>query len=99
MGFFEVTSREVRAKAALLEELNARFKAKKTDLENKEMSLCGMWEGEAKNTFHREFSSDKTQMDSFNQLIDQYVSALYDIAARYEEAERRAAELAMQRNY
>lgn len=99
MSYFEVTSSEVRSKAASLQELNGNFRTKATDLETKEQALCGMWEGEAKDTFHREFTSDKGQMDTFNRLIDEYVEALLCIAQKYEEAERRAAELAAARNY
>lgn len=99
MSFFEVTSSEIRAKAGLLSDLNGQFRTKATDLENKEQSLCSMWEGEAKNTFHQAFMRDKSQMDVFNQLIDRYVEALLEIAAKYEEAERRAMELASARIY
>lgn len=99
MGYFEVTSREIRSKAAALSELNQQFKTKSGELENKEVELCSMWEGEAKSQFHMAFSKDKSQMDSFSSLIEQYVSALIEIAQRYEEAERRAAELASSRSY
>ncbi|MCQ2080405.1 MAG: WXG100 family type VII secretion target [Lachnospiraceae bacterium] len=99
MGFFEVTSREIRSKAAALGELNGQFKGKENELENKEVELTSMWEGEAKSAFHMAFSRDKSQMDAFSSLIEQYVSALLEIAQRYEEAERRAAELAASRSY
>lgn len=99
MAFFEVTSGEVRAKASTLSELNHEFRNRQRELEEKEASLCSMWEGEAKNTFHRAFTSDKSQTDAFASLIDRYVDALLEIAQRYEEAERRAAELAAARNY
>lgn len=99
MSYFEVTSSEVRSKAGALGELNGQFKSRESDLENKEQSLCSMWEGEAKNAFHSAFMRDKSQMDTFSQLIDRYVETLMEIAQRYEEAERRAAELAMNRSY
>lgn len=99
MGCFEVTSHEVRNKANSLQELNGQFRNKATELETQEGSLISMWEGEAKNAFHIAFTHDKEQMDSFAQLIDRYVQALLDIAQRYEEAERRALELAQARNY
>lgn len=99
MSFFEVTSGEVRSKAGQLSELNGQFKAKAVDLSEKEGSLASMWEGAAKDTFHSAFMQDKSQMDIFTQLIDQYVEALLEIAQKYEEAERRAMELAAARNY
>ena len=58
-----------------------------------------MWEGEARDTFHQAFVRDKQQMDVFHQLIAQYVQALLEIAARYEQAEARNREIAAARNY
>ena len=99
MAFFQVTSSELRNKAARLQELNGQFKAKAAELGEKETSLCTMWEGEAKNIFHQAFMRDRQQMDAFYQLIGQYVQALLEIAARYEEAEARNREIASARKY
>lgn len=99
MGYIEVTSTEVRQRASALQELNGQFRNRATELETKEQSLCGMWEGEAKTVFHREFMKDRQQMNAFSQLIEQYVQVMMDIAAKYEEAERRASELASSRRY
>lgn len=99
MAFFQVTSSELRNKASRLQELNGQFKAKAAELGEKEASLCSMWEGEAKNAFHQAFLNDRQQMDAFYQLIGQYVQALLEIAARYEEAEARNREIASARKY
>ena len=76
-----------------------QFKAKATDLGEKENTLCSMWEGLARDAFHQAFLRDRQQMDAFNQLIEQYIQALLDIATRYEQAEARNRELAASRNY
>lgn len=99
MAFFQVTSSELRNKAGQLKELNGQFKAKATELSEKETSLCGMWEGMAREAFHQAFSRDRQQMDVFCQLIEQYVQALLEIAARYEQAEAKNRELAAARKY
>lgn len=99
MGYIEVTSAHLRAKADELSELNSQFKTKKDDLEGKESALILMWEGEAKSIFHEAFIRDKEQIEVFINLINEYVNALYEIAERYEEAERRNAELASARSY
>lgn len=99
MAFFQVTSSELRNKASRLQELNSQFKAKAAELGEKETSLCSMWEGEAQNVFHQAFQRDRQQMDAFYQLIGQYVQALLEIAARYEEAEARNREIALARKY
>ena len=56
MAFFQVTSTELRNKAGRLQELNSQFKAKAQQLSEKETSLCSMWEGSAKDTFHQAFT-------------------------------------------
>ncbi|MCM1126872.1 MAG: WXG100 family type VII secretion target [Lachnospiraceae bacterium] len=99
MAFFQVTSAELRNKASRLQDLNVQFKAKASELGEKENSLCSMWEGEAKTAFHQAFMRDSQQMDAFYQLIGQYVQALLEIAARYEEAEARNREIASARKY
>lgn len=99
MAYIEVTSAQLRAKAQELSELNNQFNGKKGELEEKEGALCSMWEGDAKRNFHQAFSSDAVQMNVFYELIIRYVEALLEIAARYEEAEARNAELAAARSY
>lgn len=99
MAFFQVTSSELRNKASRLQELNGQFKTKASELQEKESALCSMWEGEAKNVFHQAFINDRQQMDAFYGLIAQYVQALLEIAARYEEAEARNREIAAARKY
>ena len=99
MSMFEVTSSELRSKAEALLNLNSQFAAGKSDLEGKEGALISMWEGEAKRLFHDAFLRDCEQMDVFKALIEEYVNALLEIAQRYEEAEKRNAELASARSY
>ena len=83
MSFFQVTSSQLRNKAGKIADLNSQFKAKAGQLGEQEASLCGMWEGIAKDTFHQAFLRDKQQMDAFCRLIEQYIQALLEIADRY----------------
>ncbi len=99
MAFFQVTSAELRNKAARLKELNAQFRVKAQELSDKEGSLCNMWEGEAQGVFHQAFLRDRQQMDAFYQLIEQYAQALLEIALRYEQAEAKNREIAAARKY
>lgn len=99
MAFFQVTSSELRNRAGKLSDLNSQFKARAVQLEEQEAALCSMWEGQAKDTFHQAFLRDRQQMDAFSQLIGQYVQALLEIAARYEQAEIKNREIASARNY
>lgn len=99
MAFFQVTSSELRSKAGRLSDLNSQFKARAEQLGEQEAALCNMWEGQAKDTFHQAFLRDRQQMEAFMQLIAEYIQALLEIAARYEQAENRNREIAAARKY
>lgn len=99
MAFFQVTSMELRNAAERISDLNSQFKERSLRLGEQEASLCSMWEGQAKDTFHQAFIRDRQQMDTFVQLINQYVQALLEIAVRYEQAENRNREIAAARSY
>lgn len=89
MAEFTVTPSELKNKATELQKLNAQLKTKIGELEQAEGSLSNMWEGEAHDAFTAAFKRDKVQMDNFYNAIEKYVSALNQIAARYESAESR----------
>lgn len=99
MAAFTVTSSELKAKAGELRDLNAQFKTQTGNLESQEGSLVSMWEGEARNAFDTAFKNDKTQMDNFYNLIEQYCVALDNIAAKYDMAEAQNASIAQTRSY
>ncbi|MCC8162187.1 MAG: WXG100 family type VII secretion target [Lachnospiraceae bacterium] len=99
MALIRVTATQLKAQAEELRTLNSQFKDQVTELETCETNLAGMWEGEARDAFHNAFNSDKTQMTNFYTLIEQYVAKLLTIAAKYEQAEGTAEEIATVRNY
>lgn len=99
MVMIQVTSSGLRNAAETLQSLNSQFKGKTEELWGREQELSQMWEGQAKDAFHGAFVKDRQQMEAFCQLIDRYVQALLEIAARYEQAEARNAEIAGTRNY
>lgn len=99
MAAFEVTSRELKAKANELRDLNGQFKTQAGNLETQEGSLVSMWEGEARNAFDSAFKQDKGQMDNFYNLIEQYCVALESIAAKYDMAEAQNVSTAQSRTY
>ena len=79
MAEFTVTAAEVRNKSTELKELNAKYKAVIGELEAEIGKLQAMWEGEAHDTFKREFTKDVTRMDEFCAAIDAYANALEKI--------------------
>ena len=97
-GNFSVTSSNLSNGASQLEELNGQFKNAVAELENTEASLSSMWEGEARNAFHKIFTEDKGQMDNFYNLIVKYVEALRTISANYAQAEQTNTDTASSRS-
>jgi WXG100 family type VII secretion target len=97
MSEFKVTSSQLTAKAEELNNLNFQFKSQVENLNETEMSLNTMWEGEARNAFHNEFQKDKAQFDNFNQAVQDYIQALQTIAAKYKAAEDQATQIATTR--
>lgn len=99
MGYFQVTSGELRQNAEELNELNKRFLLETENLMNCQVELKNDWTGEANDSFNREFLKDKSHLDSFHNIVGQYVQSLLTIADKYEEAENRNLSLAGSRTY
>ena len=99
MAQIKVTSAELRRKAETLKSLNSQFKAKVGDLTNCEQSLASMWEGDAKNAFHKAFNNDRIQWNNFHTLIEQYIVTLNNIATEYDNKEAINTNIASGRNY
>jgi len=99
MALIQVTASQLRSKAGELRNLNAQFKSQTSSLESQEQVLGSMWEGEAKTAFHTAFTNDKTQMDNFYNLIEQYCQALENIATKYDIAENQNVQTASTRTY
>lgn len=95
----QVTPQTLRTKASEIKQMNTRFKQEYDALQNKERSINGMWEGEARNEFHNVFQNDITQMSLFYNEIDKYVKKLEVIATEYENAEKKNLITAKTRKY
>lgn len=99
MSDFKVTPAVLRSNADQLTELNARYKGSVDALANSENSLNAMWDGEANDAFHAAFMTDKSKMDEFSRLIEQYTERLRQIAVRYEQTEQTTTGIASSRSY
>ncbi len=99
MAMIRTTALQMKNSAQELTSLNARFKSAVSEMEALEASLNRMWEGEAREAFHRAFTSDKTQMDNFFNAIEVYAARLQAAAARYETAESQNVDIANTRSY
>lgn len=99
MAEITVTFEELKNKAAALRQLNANFKKAVEDMTQYENSLVGMWDGQAKEAFHKAYNNDKAQMETFYQVIEQYCVALENNAAKYEQIESKNLTIASDRTY
>lgn len=99
MAEIKVTSGELRAKAAELRQTNSQFKKAVEDMTSSEQQLMGMWDGEAKDTFHQAYNSDVQQMNTFYQTIEQYCQTLEQAATQYENTEKKNQNTASSRTY
>ena len=95
MSFYQVDSRQLRTKKDELMTLLQRFSSEKDNLILNETALRSMWEGEANENFHNAFTKNAQMMDSFSELLRQYVSVMESIADRYDMAEEKNTGRAM----
>ena len=99
MAKFQVTTAELKAAIADLQQKNSTFKNKVSELEQAQQSLRAQWQGDANNAFNTVFTSDKGQWTTFSNLIDQYIQALQTIMQTYETVESTNTSTATTRNY
>lgn len=99
MAEIKVTASQLRTQADQLKALNTRFKETTGKLQDTEVALKAMWEGEANTAFHNAFNSDKVQMDNFYNAIELYVVKLQAIAQKYEQTEAINVNTGSTRNY
>ncbi|WP_432627718.1 WXG100 family type VII secretion target [Brotaphodocola sp.] len=99
MALISVTSSQIRKTKETLQSYNQSFKSQVTRLDESEQKLNTMWEGQANEQFHSAFSSDKSYMDGFYNLINQFCEALEQIATEYDKAESQNVETAKVRKY
>ena len=89
MSFYQIDSRQLRAKKDELMSLVQRFRQEKEQLCANEITLRSMWEGSANENFHNLFIKSAGQMDAFGEVVDRYMDAIEYIANRYDMAEQK----------
>ena len=99
MAKFQVTTAELKAAIADLQEKNGTFKNKVSELEQSQQALRAQWQGDANTAFNTAFENDKAQWTTFSTLIDQYIQALQTIQQTYEQAEATNTATANTRSY
>lgn len=99
MALIRVTAEELKNRAEMLNQANTGLKAKVSEFEAASQALAGQWEGEARDAFVNAYTQDKTQMDNFSTVIDDFYQKLLYIAQNYDAAERKNVDIATTRNY
>ena len=99
MAAFNVTVSELVNKANDLSNLNQRFETEVNNLADLEVTLNGMWEGDARKAFHTAFNNDIMQMKNFHTAVADYVTILLESAQKYADAENANVDTANRRTY
>ncbi len=99
MALIRVSAEELKARAEALNEANQGLKAKVQEFESSAQTLAGQWEGEARDAFVNAYTQDKTQMDNFITVIQDFYQKLIYMAQNYDAAERKNVDIATTRNY
>ncbi|MBR3307990.1 MAG: WXG100 family type VII secretion target [Lachnospiraceae bacterium] len=94
-----VTSQTLRQTAEQLDGMNQQLKSKAEEFTNAGNTLFTKWEGDTKQAEQKVFQDDRTQIDNFCALIQEYVTALNNIAAIYDKAEGENLATAGERKY
>ena len=94
-----VNATTLKSKATELRNTNSSLKTQLDNLKTEEEALNGMWEGEARQTFHTAFNSDLEKMTNFYKAIENYAIALEETASKYEATEAKAQSIASTRTY
>ena len=89
MSFYQVDSRQLRAKKDELMTLAQRFRQAKETLCADEITLRSMWEGAANESFHTRFIKSAGQMDAFYDVVERYINVIEYVANRYDMAEQK----------
>ena len=96
-GSFTVTASALRDKANELRKQNKNLKNQIEGLRAKESSLSGMWEGDAHESFSREFIKDMGKLEQFYSAIEDYANKLDQLAQEYDKAESTNTQIANSR--
>jgi len=70
-----------------LTNLNREFRAKADEIRQEQSTLTTKWKGDASTEFQDNFHREEPNFESFATAIDEYISALQEILAQYEQAE------------
>ena len=99
MAHYEVTQEELNAAIQELTNQNAEFKSSVSKLVAAKDELCGMWQGDANNTFKAAFEADQGKWTEFAATVEKYIEGLTKIMNLYSNAESRNVETASKRTY
>lgn len=93
-GMIQVTPKTLRSKADELRSQNKTLRTQIDQFRSQANSLNGMWEGDAHNAFKAETTKSMGKMEQFCAAIDNFATALDNIANQYEAAESKNVSIA-----
>lgn len=97
MAEIRVTPSVLKSKAEELQSGLKSLSQKMDELQQRENQLSGMWQGEAKESFHNAFMTSYNECQPFFEELQKFIAKLVETAEQYERAEQEAASRAQSR--
>ena len=94
MAEYKVTSSELKAKSTELRVYSAQFTQETNNMDTTESTLSTTYEGDAQKAFHNNFTTLRSEMETFKSVMQDYVTQLEVAAQGYEAAEQQAITIA-----
>ena len=95
MAQFEVSTSKLTQEAQHLRQLKQKLKTEIDNAKKIAVSYLNMWDGEAKAAFVNSANKNLNLLEAFVNNMDKFAQALQDGATSYEDGEREAKRIAM----
>jgi WXG100 family type VII secretion target len=89
----KVDSSAMRNAGREIEQMAVDYTQQVTQLYQVGQELDAYWKGDAKKTFDAQLGQDQPKFDALNNVVRQYVEALFNASTEYDKAEERAQEI------
>lgn len=87
----EVTCSELRSAASNISKANESFRDAAKALQAAADTLMGIWEGDSRDKFESGMEQRRVWYEQMSEIVDNYVSSMNDMAAKYEDMDAQAA--------
>ena len=93
-GIIKVSTEQLRSTASEFSTLGQQVSSLTSEMTNTVTSLASGWEGDAAQAYINKFRGLEDDIQKMNNMIQEHVNDLYDMAQRYDDANTAAVDLA-----